>query len=447
MTKSKFWTAALCLGVSTFLGGQRLWAAEPDKALWDELKVTMEAEGWAPIAQGVFERQRGTRVEHLAYGREGLAWTVGELNRRLKRLTREYESYPSDELGDTIDNLKIKIASLRQEMRSLPEEGIASFTEAVTGGSCSNICYSATAYAYPLTSSQGTGAIADAKFNSACGYVGNAYAYAYARATTAGGTQTVKIIEDPVAGTRAASAAATGHAEATAPGSTDCYSEAYASTDSTALGIAYSTSSANSSCPIPQPTGVTIGGPTSTTINGTACQTVTWTTSVTGGAAPYTYAWTLNGAAAGSGSSLSRQYCGNNTNSTSTQNVGVTVNGVVSDTHTTTIAYTYTPPSCTTTIGGPTSVDLYGVECQTLTWTSTVSCGSSVTYAWTIGGVAAGTSTSTSVSKTYCGNNRDRTQTVNLSLAVTGSFGNATDTHATTINFSGNGCDASGFCP
>jgi hypothetical protein len=428
MTKSKFWTAALCLGVSTFLGGQRLWAAEPEKAQLEELKVKMEAEGWTPIALGVFERQRDTRVEHLAYGREGLAWTVGELNRRLKRLTREYESYPSEELADTIDNLTIKIASLRREMQSLPE-GIASVTEAVTGPSCSNICYSATADAYPLTSSQGTGAMAEAKFNSACGYVGSAYASAYARATNASGTQTIHGIEDPVPGTRAASTSATSHAETTAPGSTDCYSEAYASVDSTALGISYSTSDVNYNCP-PTPVAVTIGGPTSTTIDGTACQTVTWTTSVTGGTTPYTYAWTLNGAAAGSGSSLSKQYCGNNTNSTSTQNLGVTVNGTASDTHTTTINYTYTPPppACTVTINGPTSV--VGTSCKTVSWTSTVNCGSPVTYAWKINGVTTGTSTSTSVSKNYCPSGGY--QTVNLSLTVSGS-GSATDTHTTTV--------------
>jgi hypothetical protein len=377
----------------------------------------------------VFERQRDTRVEHLAYGREGLAWTMGELKRRLQRLTQEYERFPSQELGDTIDNLKIKIASLRQEMRTLPE-GMASYTEAVTGPSCSSICYSATADAYPLTSSQGTGAIADAKFNSSCGLVGNAYAYAYARAVAAG-SQTTNIFEDPAPGTRAASTSATSHAEVTAPGSTDCYSEAYASIDSTVAGICYSTSDVNSNCPAPQPTGVTIGGPASVAISGTACQTVTWTTSVTGGTAPYTYAWTLNGAAAGSGSSLSTQYCGSNTNNTSTQNVGVTVDGVVSDTHTTTINYTATPATtCTVTISGPTSAIIKFHECKTLNWISNVSCGSPVTYAWKIDGVATGTSTSTSVSKTYCGG--DGSPTVNLSLTVTGS-GSATGTYVTVI--------------
>ncbi len=339
MTKSKFWTAALCLSVTALLGGQRLWAADPETAQWEELKTQMQAEGWTPIAEGVFERhRRPTKVEHMAYGPKGLAWHVGELNRRLERLVKEYENYPSQELGDNIDNLKIKIASLRRELRSLPE-GTASLSEAVTGGSCSNICYSATADAYPLTSSQGTGATADAKFNSTCGYVGTAFAHAYARATTAGGTQTVKIVDDPVPGTGVASTAVTRHAEATAPGSLDCYSEAYASVDSTALGIAYSTSEENYGCPTCT---ASISGTSSTSIRGTNCKTLTWTSTVSCGSP--TYAWKIDGAAAGSGTSVSRTYCGNNNSYTQTVNVSLTVTGSGTKTASFTTTINYLPP-------------------------------------------------------------------------------------------------------
>ncbi|HEX6898865.1 MAG TPA: hypothetical protein VF789_04095 [Thermoanaerobaculia bacterium] len=57
-----------------------------------------------------------------------------------------------------------------------------------------------------------------------------------------------------------------------------------------------------------------VAGPTAT-INGpaflsvTACTTYTWTASVSGGTSPYTYQWTWDGAAVGTGSSYSRQYC------------------------------------------------------------------------------------------------------------------------------------------
>jgi predicted secreted protein len=109
------------------------------------------------------------------------------------------------------------------------------------------------------------------------------------------------------------------------------------------------------------------------------------------------------------------------------------VDGVVSDTHTTTINYTATPTTtCTVTINGLTSTSIKSHECKTLDWTSIVRCGSPVTYAWKIDGVATGTSTSTSVSKTYCGADGFDAE-VEVSLTVTGS-GSATDTHVTTIN-------------
>ncbi len=437
MTKSKFWIAALCLGVTTFLGGQRLWAAEIEKAQWEELKAQRKAEGWTPIAAGVFERRRGaTKVEHLAYGRKGLAWQVGELNRRFKDLTLEYENYPSDELGDTIDNMKIKIANLRRDLRNLPE-GTQSLSEAVTDGpSCSSVCYSATADAYELTSSQGVGAIADAKFNNACGYVGSAYAYAYARATNASGTLNAKTIEDPNPGLPTTeSTSEVRHAEATALGLTDCKSEAYAFVKSseTQLDIYYSTHDENYNCPAPPLPDVTIGGPASMAISGTECKTVTWNPTVTGGTTPYTYAWMLNGAAAGSGSSLSKQYCGDNTDHTSTENVGLTVNGAASNTYTTTINYSK-PKATGVTIGGTNSLAISGTECKTATWTTTVAGGTSpYTYAWTLNGAAAGSGSS--MSKQYCGNNTSSSSTQNVAVTVDGVV---SDTHTATITYSQN---------
>src|SRR5215218_7585568 len=105
MTNGKRWTAALCLGVVTLLGGSRLWAADPERQQMDEVKAKMKAEGWKEISENVFERHRGaTKVEHLAYGREGLIWHVGELTRQLENLMVEYGTYPSDDLAKIIDN-------------------------------------------------------------------------------------------------------------------------------------------------------------------------------------------------------------------------------------------------------------------------------------------------------------------------------------------------------
>jgi hypothetical protein len=174
----------------------------------------------------------------------------------------------------------------------------------VTGAGCS-ICYSATADGYPLTTSQGVGAVADASFNSSCGYSGDTYAYAYARATL-NGTTTNHTQEDPHTGT-----SVTSHAAATVNGSTDCSSTANSYAQSTALGISYSTSDSNSSCPaVATPPSVGISGPTYVTKYTIGCKSATWTSTVTGGTTPYTsYNWTINGTTVGTGTSLTYTWC------------------------------------------------------------------------------------------------------------------------------------------
>lgn len=307
MSRRKFWIAALCLGFMTLVGGQSLLASGLERPEQDELKARMQAEGWTQISDGVYERWRGaTKVEHLGYGREGLAWTIRELERRRERLIQEYQSFPSEELADVIDELSVTIAKAELELRNTPR-GVSSMSAAVTGPSCSNICYTATADAYYLTTTQGVGAIADAKFKGPCGYSGNTYAYAYARATL-NGTMTTVTQEDPRSGT-----SATSHAAATVGGSNDCYSEAYSSVQSTALEIVYSTSDVNSGiCPVPPPPVPTISGPTSVTFTSVSCATQTWTSTVSGGVTPYSYQWYYNNTAVGTGTSYSRSVCHGN---------------------------------------------------------------------------------------------------------------------------------------
>jgi hypothetical protein len=340
--KRKLWTAALCLGLMTLVGGHRLSAA--DKALSSaevELKAKMKAEGWKEITMGVYERQRGPgKVEHLGYGREGFAWTLADLTRQHDELLKEYQSYPSADLYKVIDRLSLKIADAGRELRNA--KSLSSVSAAVTGPACS-ICYSATADAYPLsgTSAPGVGAIADASFNSSCGYSGDTYAYAYARATL-GSTTTTHTVEDPHTGT-----SVTSHASATASGTSNCSSTANSYAQSTALGISYSTSDSNTSCPAP-PLSASISGPTSATVVGYGSQTVTWSASVSGGTAPYSYSWTINSAGAGTVSSTSATYYGSNFATSQAVSVALTVTDANSQTATasfsTTIYYTHTGP-------------------------------------------------------------------------------------------------------
>src|SRR4029079_4102771 len=188
----KCWTTLFGLACAVLSGGDSLMAASPDPMA--QLKAKMQKEGWKMVTDGVFERQLGAnKIEHLGYGREGLAWTVGDLSRRLERLQKEQERYPSERLAKIIDDLSYQVAKARKELWNLDQnpQGLSQATAAVTGPSCSSICYSATADAYELTTAQGVGAVAHATFNSACGHSGETFAYAYARATLNGTTTTV----------------------------------------------------------------------------------------------------------------------------------------------------------------------------------------------------------------------------------------------------------------
>jgi large repetitive protein len=190
------------------------------------------------------------------------------------------------------------------------------------------------------------------------------------------------------------------------------------------------------------PPTTTISGPATSTIAGTNCKTLTWSATTSGGTTPYSYAWKIGGVAAGTSSStsVSKSYCGNNTAHSQSVSVTLTVTDAASqtasDTFTTTITYTVVAPAPSVSISSTTPVAISGTICKTITWTSTVSGGTSpYSYAWKIDGVAAGSASS--VSKTYCGADTDTTQTVNVALTVTDAASQTgSATYTTTINYS-----------
>jgi hypothetical protein len=337
------WIAVLCLGFVSLLGGDRLWAADSERQQLDQLKAKMQKDGWKEIAEGVFERKLGpNKVERLGHGREGLEWTVGELTRRLEFFQKEKELYPSEKLDKIIGDLTWYRAKSRRALWDLdhevePEQGLSSLIEAAA--SCSSICYSATADAYHLTTTQGVGAVANASFNSACGYSGETYAYSYARATL-GTTTTTHSQSDPDYGTSITSSASSTVNGGSVTG-IPCYSEASSYAVSNGLGISYSTSDVNDSyCP-PVACTVTITGTSSEYFSGYSCRSRTWSVSLSSGCpAATTYQWTYNGTAAGTASTYTRNVCAGNYNF----NVGVAVNSAYTDQHVVTVAYDEPPP-------------------------------------------------------------------------------------------------------
>ncbi len=341
----KHWTAAVCLGLTALLGGDRLAAADADPM--DKLKAKMKKDGWTEVTEGVFERQLGpNKVERIGYGREGLNWNIGELGRKLASFQKEYELYPSKELAKIIDDLNLQIAKSRGALWNLevnPEKGLSNAVEAVSGGSCSNICYSATADAYPLTATQGVAAVANASFNSTCGYSGATFAYSYARATL-GTTTTTHTQSDPDSGTSITSSASSTVNGKSVTG-IPCYSEALASADSTALGISYSTSDTNSSCAAP-PCAATISGTTYevfVTPGGGGCRSRTWSVTLSGGCTASSYQWKMNGTVVGSGSTYTLSVCASHEPGFTLQ---ATVNGTYTDSHVVTVERQFCECGC-----------------------------------------------------------------------------------------------------
>jgi hypothetical protein len=93
------------------------------------------------------------------------------------------------------------------------------------------------------------------------------------------------------------------------------------------------------------------------------------------------------------------------------------------------------------TVSGLSSTSIFGYTCKTVTWTSTVTSGTTpyVSYAWYENGYLVGNG-GTSYSETFCGDDYTWTQTVNMSLTVTDSAGKTgTGAKTTYIYYTGSG--------
>ncbi len=322
-------TAAILAAAPTCFGADREQSG--DGTLSVEAKG---AEGWVEVAPGVFERRLGTRVEHLGYGAQGLAWTVGQMRAQLAFLEGEQRVRPSDDTAQVIAELNENIGRARGSLSAMSSSGAS-----VNGPSCGSICYGATADAYYLTARQGVAAVAGASFGNACGYAGETYAYAFARATLNGNTATATQ-SHPNSGTSISSSASVSLDGGSVAG-IPCYSAAQSYSQSSGLGIYYTTQDINDSICPPPPVNLSVA------ISGTAyeyftlanCRTRTWTSLVSGGNGLYSYTWRRNGSVVGSGSSYTGSVCYYDSSITLTLNVSDSAGASGSATHYVTADY------------------------------------------------------------------------------------------------------------
>lgn len=102
--------------------------------------------------------------------------------------------------------------------------------------------------------------------------------------------------------------------------------------------------------------------------------------------------------------------------------------------------FTCPAPPPTVVVNGLSSVSVPNYSCKVVTWTSTVSGGNPpyVSYTWYMDGYQVGNSTS--FSTTFCGDNSNWTEIVNVSLTVVDSSGQSgTGSRSTYIYYSGSG--------
>jgi hypothetical protein len=299
----------------------------------------MIQEGWRMVAPGVLQRDLGPgKVETFGLGAEGLRWKLKEMRQQLAFLRSEVKANPTPELRDAIRSYRTQIAQVKKALETASEiDSMEAVSEKVAGGIDCTIKYGAHVDAYALTTSQGVGAKTDSYFNNNCPpQAGEVYAHAYGKATGADNVIRQLTSTDPATGIRSgANVSAT--ATVTVNGVSACYSYSYATMTSYDIGATYSQSVENTTCPAPLMTLTMTKSYSYATLHvyGYNCSSVTWTTNVSGGSSPFTYAWQLNGATVGSSASTyTKQFCGQNTETTYIANVSVTVTDSAAQTQT-----------------------------------------------------------------------------------------------------------------
>ena len=317
MTKKLFLSLALCLAL---FGVVSPTLAQTDQKSGEDTLAQLQREGWKIVSDGLLQRELVPgEVESFAFGVPGFTWKVKDLQRQLQKLQAEFRANPTAELRKAIANHRKAIVNAKRALELARAAEALGEAADLSKVSCAiNFSYNATGG--PKTDVQGVTTNASATFSGNCGFTGQVYAYAFAKAWYNGAETTQTVTDGPRSG---ASVSAT--ASASRNGGSPCETYSYGEMVSYSLSPAtWSKTATSASCPIvSNPPVATINGPTYLGV--TACTTYTWTASVSGGTSPFTYQWTWNGTAVGTGSSYSRSYCPGFAYSYTTYTLGLTV--------------------------------------------------------------------------------------------------------------------------
>jgi hypothetical protein len=236
----------LCLA---FVGNPRPGFSETWSSNSADLLDRLEKEGWQTVQPGVMQRKvEGDVVETLGFGADGLRFKLEEMKKHLAFLRQEFARRPSAELRRAIRSFQ---AEIRRTQKALNKGGkvgtLESSTQALVAGSGCTATYDGIASVLPLT--KGASAEADASFENGCGYTGEVYAHAYAKATSAANEVVTMTQSDPAPDTPRIGGNVAASAEVTVHGVKDCYAYAYASVTSYDLELTYAQSATNATCP------------------------------------------------------------------------------------------------------------------------------------------------------------------------------------------------------
>lgn len=209
----------------------------------------------------------------------------------------------------------------------------------------------------------------------------------------------------------------------TIQGTASTFTKTYCNTSqSVTVKVVVSDSSGNTDDSLPFTTTISnqgaiaagITGPTSVS-SSTSCTTVTWTASATStGHSGFTYEWYIGTTLQTTGTTFSKQFC---SSGGASQSVTVKVTATASDGHQDTYPHTtsitFPPSPLAASISGQTNAFLLG-DCKALTWTANATGGApSYTYSWYIGTSTTVQGTSSTLTKTFCGE-----QTINVKVTV-----------------------------